>query len=79
MGKMKDSEMFSGLTSQELQLLFAKLGHGAFAGRCHHAMASEIGRVQADVHQALVDAARATFTRRIARHQRRPGPGRHRP
>jgi hypothetical protein len=67
MGKMKDSEMFSGLTSQELQLLFAKLGHGASAGRYHYAMASEIGQVQADVHQALIDVTRATFAEPIAR------------
>jgi hypothetical protein len=37
--------MFSDLTHEELNALYATLGSGAEAGRYHYGMASEIGQV----------------------------------
>jgi len=47
MGQMNEREMFSGLTREELQALFATLGSGGeSAGRYHYGLASEIWQVQ---------------------------------
>ena len=70
---MKDDGMFSDLTSEELRLLFAVLGHGADAGRYDYGMAFEIGQVQADVHRALAEVTHAEFAARRARAEARAG------
>ena len=71
MGDTRDPEMFSGLTTQELQLLFAKLGSAADKGRHNYDMLSEIWAVQVDVHQALTDVTHTEFAERIARAEAR--------
>jgi hypothetical protein len=65
--------MFSDLTHEELNVLYATLGSGADeAGRRDYHMASEIGQAREDVHRAIADVTRAEFAERTARAEAEP-------
>ena len=66
MAKAQANGMFSELTHEELNELFARLGSGAEAGRGNYGVMSEIEDARADVHRAICDMTRAEFAGRHA-------------
>jgi hypothetical protein len=60
MGKTDGPGMFSGMTKEEIQTLFAELGAGAEAAP-NYDMRAELGQVREDVRQAIKDRVGAEY------------------